>query len=240
MRILITNDDGIDSEGIKIVAEWAKKLGEVTVCAPKTQQSAKSHAITVHNPIEIVKSDVIDGVTTYVCDGTPVDCVRFATLGLNATYDLVFSGINRGYNIGEDVLYSGTVSAIFETALRGLNGIALSTEYTTFESAKKHLDEIYDYFCENELFKYHNVYNVNIPLEVKGIKFTKQGGPYFNDEFVLTENGLYKQQGYCVYVQGDDLTLDTDATMNGYIAVMPLSAKRDETSVYERVKKIIK
>lgn len=239
MRILITNDDGIESEGIKIVAEWAKKLGEVTVCAPKTQQSAKSHAITVHHPMEITKTDVIDGVTAYVCDGTPVDCVRYATLGLNKTYDLVLSGINKGYNLGEDILYSGTVSAIFETALRGLNGIALSTEYTTFESAKAQLDRIYQYFTDNELFKYHNVYNVNIPTEVKGIKFTKQGGPYFNDEFILNEDGLYKQQGYCVYEKGYDLTLDTDATMNGYIAVMPLSARRDEISVYGKVERIL-
>lgn len=233
MRILITNDDGIEAEGIRILVEWAKKLGEVTVSAPKTQQSAKSHAINVHTPIEIRKSELFGGIEAYCVDSTPVDCVRFATLGLNRTYDLVLSGINKGFNIGEDILYSGTVAAIFETSLRGLHGIALSTEYTDFTAAKEHLDEIYDYFVRHDLFAYNDVYNVNVPLSVKGIRVTKMGGAYFTDEFVKVDEHHFDQQGYSVYRYGTDLTLDTDATMNGYISVTPLTTKRDNAKAYE-------
>jgi len=240
MRILITNDDGIESDGIRILALWAKKLGEVTVCAPKTQQSAKSHAITVHNPIEIKKIDFAQGITAYAVDSTPVDCVRYATLGLNKQYDLVFSGINKGYNIGEDILYSGTVAAIFETSLRKHNGIAFSTEYTSFATAEKQLDGIYEYFVKHNLFQYNDVYNVNIPLQVKGITVTKMGGAYYTDDFIKVGENLFDQQGYMSYQYGTDISLDTDATMNGYISVMPLTTKRDNYAAYERIIKNVK
>ena len=89
MRILITNDDGIDTLGIRLLAEWAKKLGEVTVVAPKYEQSAKSHAIELIKPIEIKKVPFMDGVTAYAMDSTPADCVRFGIIGLKQKYDLV-------------------------------------------------------------------------------------------------------------------------------------------------------
>lgn len=235
MRILVTNDDGIEAEGIRILVEWAKKLGEVTVSAPKTQQSAKSHAINVHTPIEIRKVDLFDGIEAYSVDSTPVDCVRFATLGLNRQYDLVLSGINKGFNLGEDILYSGTVAAIFETSLRALRGIALSTEYTTFETAEKYLDEVYNYFVKNDLFAYNDVFNVNIPLEVKDVLVTKMGGAYFTDEFIQVDEHHFDQQGYSVYQYGNNLQLDTDATMNGYISITPLTTKRDNVTAWEKI-----
>ena len=141
MKILVTNDDGIDAKGIRLLAAWAKKLGEVTVCAPKSQQSAKSHAITVHHPIEIKRVEFMEGVEAYSVDSTPVDCVRFGTIGLNRNYDLIVSGVNNGFNMGEDILYSGTVAAIFEADLRSANGIAFSTEWHNFEPARLHIDE---------------------------------------------------------------------------------------------------
>ena len=236
MKILITNDDGINAEGIKILASWARKLGEVTVSAPKVQQSAKSHAINIHDPIEVHKVDYIDGVTAYVVDSTPVDSVRFATLGLNAHYDLVLSGVNRGFNMGEDILYSGTAGNVFEAALRGSKGIAFSTDPRDFSEAEKWLDAIYDYFVKNDLLKHNDIYNVNIPLNAKGIKFTKQGGAYFTDEFIKVDDTHYDQQGYSVYKYGTDFTLDTDAVMNGYVSVTPLSTRRDNMEVFEKLK----
>ena len=236
MKILITNDDGINAEGIKILASWARKLGEVTVSAPKVQQSAKSHAINIHDPIEVHKVDYLDGVTAYVVDSTPVDSVRFATLGLNVHYDLVLSGVNRGFNMGEDILYSGTVGNVFEASLRGSKGIAFSNEPRDFSEAAKWLDEIYDYFVKNDLFAHNGIYNVNIPLNAKGIKFTKQGGAYFTDEFIKVDDTHYDQQGYSVYKYGADFTLDTDAVMNGYISVTPLSTRRDNLEVFEKLK----
>ena len=242
MKILVCNDDGINAEGIKILAKWATKLGEVTVSAPKVQQSAKSHAINIHEgPIEVRKVPYIDGVAAaYEVASTPVDSVRFATLGLNAHYDLVLSGVNRGFNMGEDILYSGTASNIFEAALRGCKGIAFSTDPTSFAEAEKWLDRIWDFFVKNDLLNQSNIYNVNIPLDAKSIKWTRQGGAYFTDEFIKVGEGQYSQEGYSVYQHGEDFTLDTDSVMNGYVSVTPLSTRRDNMTVYEKLAKKIK
>lgn len=237
MRVLLTNDDGIDSIGLHIVAKWAvKHFDEVVVAAPKTQQSGKSHAINIHQPIEIVRRDDFPfGVVAYSVDSTPVDCVRYATLGLKQSYDLVISGINKGYNLGEDMLYSGTVGAIFETGLRGLKGIALSTEYTSFDAAEQWLDKIYEFFVQRRLLEHNDIYNVNIPLEVKGILPTKMGGAYYTDDFIAVDEHHFDQQGYMVYTYGNDLSVDTDATMNGYISVTPLSVRRDNLAAWTKI-----
>ena len=236
MKILVTNDDGINAEGIRVLASWAKKLGEVTVSAPKVQQSAKSHAINIHDHIEVQQVTYIDGVTAYVVDSTPVDSVRFATLGLNTSYDLVLSGVNKGFNMGEDILYSGTAGCIFEAALRGAKGIAFSTDPSTFAEAEKWLDKIYDYFTKHKLLDYNGIYNVNVPLDAKGICFTHQGGAYFTDEFVQIDSTHYDQQGYSVYKYATDLTVDTDAVMNGYVSVTPLTVRRDNIEVFNKLK----
>ena len=240
MKILVCNDDGIYAEGIRLLANWAKKHGEVTVSAPKVQQSAKSHAINIHDHIEVNKVDLLDGVTAYEVGSTPVDSVRFATLGLNAHYDLVLSGVNHGFNMGEDILYSGTCGNVFEAALRGCKGIAFSTDPRTFDEAEKWLDRIWDYFVNNDLLKHNDIYNVNIPLDAKGIKFTRMGGAYFTDEFIQIDERHYDQQGYSVYKYGQDFTLDTDAVMNNFISVMPLSIRRDNADVYKKLAKKIK
>lgn len=227
MRVLIVNDDGIESEGLHALVNWAVKLGEVTVVAPKTQQSGKSHAITIHQPFEVKKVALNLGEkAAYYVDSTPVDCVRFGTLGLNEKYDLILSGINRGYNVGEDVLYSGTVGAIFEAALRNTRGIAFSTTHTTFDYATAALDEIWAYFCKNKLFERNLIYNVNVPPEYKKIVETKQGGPYFSDEWVDLGDGTWQQNGYCVHDNRHDVALDTDATIDGYVTVTPLTVDR--------------
>ena len=237
MKILVTNDDGINAEGIRILANWAKKLGEVTVSAPKVQQSAKSHAINIHEHIEVRKVPYLDGVTAYEVDSTPVDSVRFATLGLNAHYDLVLSGINHGFNMGEDVLYSGTCGNVFEAAIRGSKGIAFSTDPSTYDEAAKWLDRIWEYFVKNELLTQNDIFNVNVPLNAKGIKWTKQGGAYFTDEFVQIDELHYDQRGYSIYQLGSDLTVDTDAVMNGFVSVTPLSTRRDSLTVFDKLKK---
>ncbi len=235
MKILVANDDGINSEGLRLLVQWAMRMGQVTVCAPALQQSAKSHAINIHDPIEVYPAPYIDGAEAYVVHSTPVDCVRFGTLGLKRSYDLVLSGINKGFNMGEDMLYSGTVANIYEAALRGCRGIAFSTDPTSFERADK-LDEVWQYIVKHDLFAHCRHFNVNIPLTVHGIKWTQQGGPYFTDEFVKAGDNLYSQEGYSVYQIGHDLTLDTDAVMNGYISVTPISIRRDDPEVWRKVR----
>lgn len=108
MRILITNDDGIGAPGIIALARWAAKLGKVTVAAPSSEQSGRSHAINLTTPYKIKKVPFPDGIEAYSVDSTPADCVRFGLLSLEGGFDLVLSGINRGFNLGDDIGYSGT------------------------------------------------------------------------------------------------------------------------------------
>ena len=118
-RILVTNDDGVHSEGIRALADAMKTLGEVTVVAPLAEASAIGHALTLRRPLRL--ETISDRV--YAVDGTPTDCVNIAiTSVLRAMPDLVVSGINKGWNLGDDVTYSGTVSGAFEAALLGRSG----------------------------------------------------------------------------------------------------------------------
>ena len=124
-RILVTNDDGVHSEGIKALADAMRTLGEVTVVAPLAEASAIGHALTLRRPLRL--ETISDRV--YAVDGTPTDCVNIAiTSVLRAMPDLVVSGINKGWNLGDDVTYSGTVSGAFEAALLGAPGIGVSLQ----------------------------------------------------------------------------------------------------------------
>ena len=150
MRILITNDDGVYSEGLRALVEFAKTIGEVIVVAPKSEQSAKSHAITLRKEIECKKVDLFQGVDAYYVDSSPADCVRFAYYGLKEKFDIVFSGINKGYNLGQDILYSGTVAATTEAASLNIKSIAFSTHHDSFETAIKNIERVYNYILENK------------------------------------------------------------------------------------------
>lgn len=237
MNILITNDDGYKSEGLIILAQWAKKLGSVTVAAPKTEQSGKSHSIELHKPYEAKRVNIIDGIDWYYVDSTPADCVRFGFNGLKRSYDMVFSGINRGLNLGEDISYSGTVGAIFEAAYMGVKALAFSTDPESFDTAKANLNKVYDFITKNELFKYNDIYNINIPLVPHDeILVTKQGGPYFKDRFHHIGNDVYQVEGYSVYKGAENYSEDLDATLNGYTSISPLTASSNCDWAFEAIK----
>ena len=119
MRILIVNDDGIRASQMLPRARWAKKLGTVTVVAPKVEQSGKSQGIELHEPFEVKAVELEEGIEAYAVDSTPADCIRYAVLGLGRTFDLVISGINRGFNMGTDIMYSGTAGAVMGSADTG-------------------------------------------------------------------------------------------------------------------------
>src|SRR5689334_5558475 len=127
-RILVTNDDGVHSEGIHALADALRRLGDVVVVAPHIEASAIGHALTLRRPLRM--EQLRDGV--YEVDGTPTDCVNiaFTKLFAGSRPDLVVSGINKGYNLGDDVTYSGTVSGALEAALLGVPAIAVSQERT--------------------------------------------------------------------------------------------------------------
>ena len=239
MRILITNDDGIDALGIKLLVEWAKKLGEVTVVAPKVEQSGKSHGIELTHPIEVLDRSELYGVEAFSVESTPADCVRFAILGLGRKYDLVLSGINRGANLGKDIVYSGTVGAIFEAAALDHKAIAFSTFPDTLEDAAKHLDMAYDFISRYDLLDKNPIYNVNIPAVATGVKITRQGRSYFSDEFEPIGNNLYKQKGYYTPdADPEDIELDAVAVNKGLISITPMQNDRTEQSVYEKLKNL--
>ena len=238
MRILITNDDGIRGEGLRTLAVWAKKLGDVTVVAPKVEQSAKSHAIEIHKPFEVRKVDFMDGISAYTVDSTPADCVRFATIGMGRSYDLVLSGINRGLNLGRDIIYSGTVSAVTEAAYLGFPALAFSTEPDSFASAAAQLDGIWELIQKHRLLEQNRFYNINIPSEVRGIRITRMGGPYFSDRFHPIGNDLYQPVGGSIYEDHHDYSIDTDATLHGFISITPLSMDRTNLAVFEALSKL--
>ena len=237
MRILITNDDGIMSPALPELVRWARKLGEVTVVAPKVEQSGKSHAIDFTHPIEIKEVKIADDVTVWSMDSTPADCVRFAVLGQMWRFDLIISGINRGFNLGKDIVYSGTCGAIFEGARLGIKGIALSTEPTSFDAAIARLDSLWEYITSEKLLEMNNLYNINIPADDKGIVYTSQGGIYFYDEFVKIGEDMYEQRGGLVESDSCDLTLDTDAIRNGYLSITPLTHERTNFKVLDKLNK---
>ena len=238
MRILITNDDSISAPVLPHLIEWAKKLGEVTVVVPKFEQSGKSHSIELHKPFEVLACDRFPGVRTYTVDSSPADCVRYAILGMHEKFDLVFSGINRGLNVGTDIIYSGTAGAAAEAVALGCKAIALSTQPESFDSALAHLDTVWDFFVQHDLLAKNDLYNVNIPLQVKGIRITRQGGPYYSDNFPFVGNNMVRPTGICVYEEGDDYTIDTHAALHGYISISPLSFERTARDVFAQLSQL--
>lgn len=235
MRILITNDDGISAAGLLGLTKWACKYGDVTVCAPLHEQSGKSQGIDIFHPIAVCKYDLLEGVEAYAVDSTPADCVRFGIIGLAQTYDLVISGVNRGYNIGQDIVYSGTVGAIYEAAAQGVRGMAVSTAPDTLAGALEQLDYVFKFFERNNLFAQNALYNVNIPENPQGIRITRQGLARYSDEWVDMGNGTYQQVGQFIFENTNNLELDTDCVMNGYVSVTPLQFDRTNLTVFKKL-----
>ncbi len=236
MKILIVNDDGILAQGLLHLALWAKKHGEVTVCAPKYEQSGKSHAINFIEPFEIKRVDLADGIEAYSVDSTPADCTRFGIIGLNRQYDIVLSGINWGVNMSGDIVYSGTVGAIFEAEHLSHKAIALSIAKETPLPPEPVLDSIFEYVRDNKLLDYSNLYNVNIPTAPRGIKITRQGDAYFKDEFFKLDGDFYMQRGHAIpETNKDDETYDTIAFEHGFVSVTPMTLERTNTAAFNKL-----
>lgn len=238
MKILITNDDGIRSPVLPLLAKWAQGLGEVTVAAPKVEQSGKSQAIHFTRAIEITETEIAPGLMGYAIDSTPADCVRFGIHALNQRYDLILSGINRGYNLGDDIAYSGTCGAIFEGSRFGMRGLAVSTDPEYLLQAPSALDYVWEYIQKNDLYAHNLLYNVNIPPMHSGIRITKQGGMFYCDSFIRSEGNMYVQTGAIREDSGTDPTTDINTVRRGEISVTPLIATRTEMNAFEKLKNI--
>ena len=239
MRILVTNDDSISSPVLLPLAKWAKQFGEVTVVVPKYEQSGKSHCIEIHKAFEVVEVPFDDpDIKAYTVDSSPADCVRYAIEGMHLAFDFVISGINRGLNLGIDMLYSGTVGAVFEAACFGIPAVALSTEPGGFDEAMAALDDLKAFFEKHDLMGKNSIYNVNIPIGSKGIRITRMGGRYFADDFLPQENNMFLPTGKSVWVDNGDYNVDTNAALTGYTSVLPLTLNRTNMAVFGELVKI--
>ena len=233
--ILVTNDDGVSSPGIKILAKTLRSVGDVYVVAPETEQSAVAHALTLHRPLKSVKT----GKNTYYINGTPTDCV---VIGVNKLLpsrpDIIVSGINNGGNLGDNVTYSGTVAAAIEGTLLGIPSIAVSlvTEYNNnhgpqkmtsgFNRAAECAIEIVNKIIEAGLPK-DTLLNVNVPPgpEIMGTKITRQGKLVYDNGIQELADPRGKE---CYWIGGGEPQwkkggdTDLDAIHNGYISVTPV------------------
>lgn len=235
MRILIVNDDGVGAGQLPNLIRWCRKLGEVTTFVPKVEQSGKSHSFEIKRDFEVKQEQLASDVTVWTVDSTPADCVRFAVLGKKLNFDLVISGVNRGFNMGMDIMYSGTVAAAYEAVNLGIPAIALSTNPGNYDHAIEELDKVWAFIQEHKLLAINNIYNVNIPANPKGLRITRQGGPYYSDDFLDVGENLYRPQGKPIWEDSGDDTLDTDATLHGYITITPLQLDRTNKEVYQKL-----
>ena len=235
MRILITNDDGIGAAQLVPLIRWCNNWADVTTVVPKVEQSGKSHSIEIHDPFEAKQVELAPGVTVWSVDSTPADCVRFACSALKEEYDLVISGVNRGLNLGNDIVYSGTFAAASEAVNNGIKAVALSTSVKYYDQAIGHLEEIFAFFQSHSLLERNDLYNVNIPPEPHGIRITRQGGTYFVEGFQPLENNMYAPIGKPEKPDSDDLTLDTVAYQKGYITISPMTTDRTQWDIFRKL-----
>ena len=236
MRILVTNDDGVNAEQLIPLIRWCRKLGEVTAVVPKFEQSGKSHSFESKRDVEMRQVELAPDVTVWTVDSTPADCVRFAVLCKGMEFDLCISGINRGLNVGADIMYSGTAAAASEAVNLGIPAIALSTTPGNYPKATEELDRVFRFVHRHKLLDIHSLYNVNIPANPTGICITHMGGPYYSDDFIPVDKDLYHPQGKPVWQYSGDDTLDTDATLQGHcITITPLTIDRTDWAVYRRI-----
>ncbi|PHV71225.1 5'/3'-nucleotidase SurE [Sporanaerobium hydrogeniformans] len=249
MRLLITNDDGVDARGIYTLAQRLSKEHDVTIVAPKEQKSASSHAITLHMPIR-VKEEKLEGLDckVYSVVGTPADCTQMGLNLCEGKIDLVVSGINRGLNCGTDILYSGTVSAAIEGAIYGVPAIAVSMEVDWTRE-----DEDYSKAAEwtakiirevgRDYLKGERVLNLNVPDQpmnkIKGIKVCKLGKSTYEGSYEITEeNGeqIYTLKGLHKNIKVHDA--DLYYLSQGYVTLTPLQFDFTHFKELEKVEKI--
>lgn len=224
MNILLTNDDGFDALGIKTLKKLLSRYGKVVVVAPKTVMSAKSVALNLREPIEVIKkSDDL-----YVVDSTPADCVAYSLSSLGIKFDLVVSGINHGHNISYDTMYSGTIGACLQALTYRIPAIAFSCEHN-FDLVEKYFEKVMEYINKKSLLSTEYLLNVNFPLieEVKGIKethiFYRKEVTYYESRGENTYRALRKlKDEECL-----DESSDVYAVHHGYISISKLGKTLD-------------
>ena len=238
MKILLSNDDGISSAAMYMLAKELVALGTVYVIAPDREQSAISHAITMHKPLRCTKTQYFDTqIEAWAVNGTPADCIKLGIESiLTEKPDLVVSGINKGENVGSDVLYSGTVSAALEGTIFGITSFAFSYEdgqekdFTV--AAKLAMVSLKEILAQKIDLNCGRLFNINIPKcnsidEIKGTMITKLGVKTYKNNFEEREdprgNKYYWLAGELVQHKSKEDT-DVYAIKNKYISITPMQS----------------
>lgn len=244
MKILVTNDDGFYARGLWLLARELSKVGEVVIVAPDREQSAVGSSMSLHHPLRVRKvRSPLEGVISYSVEGTPADCVILA-LGrlLDGKVDLVFSGINEGANLGDDVLLSGTVGAALQGYFKGIPSVALSVgaiKDVHFDAAVRLAGVLAKQMATLPREVLLNVNLPNLPLEqIKGIEITKLGRRSFGDKIVEGNDG--KREYYWI-VRGElewhpEPGTDVGAFTSDKISITPLCTDLTSSKVLTKIK----
>lgn len=243
MNILVSNDDGILAPGLALLAEACQKVGSVTVVAPDREQSGTSHSLTLTRPVRPSRRP--DGA--YQIDGTPTDCVLIALGALLAEKpDFVFSGVNHGPNMGEDVLYSGTVAVAMEAVTLGVPGIGISfvgNDPEMMAGYRGLLESLVARITSVDEFPRETILNINLPripaTQVKGIRVTRLGSRFFSESLTQMKDPWGREMywiggGTVTWSKGEDT--DHAAVAAGYISITPLHMDLTNYSLIETVR----
>ncbi len=228
MKVLITNDDGIFSEGLEILVKKLQRYFDVSVVVPDGERSGAGHAITLLNPLRVrrVRHSPFDGIDAWMVDGTPMDCVILAVDELVKDISVVVSGINNGFNLGDDIFHSGTVSAAMEGTLLGFPSIAISAAPDGKENFEVAADIAYTavlYVVKNGLPDM-TFLNINVPKWSKGVRLTKQG----RRRYIGKVHKYKDPRGLdCYWIGGKiedegESGTDVDAVKNGFVSITPV------------------
>lgn len=232
MYILVTNDDGVDSEGLLLLKQALSTVGEVTVIAPETNWSTASHLKTLQKPLRVTRVRMADGDFAFVTDGSPTDCVSLGVLGITEKKpDLVVAGINKGPNLGDDVTYSGTVAAAMEGVISGIPSMAVSLDgyfEWDFCFAADFAARLAAQMLQNGLGN-DVLLNVNVPglarEEIKGIEITRLGKRIYRDVLVQKKDSSGRVH---YWIEGEaptgvpDEGTDYKAVADGKISITPI------------------
>jgi len=245
LNILVSNDDGYRAEGIQKLAAALRPLANITVIAPDRNRSAASNSLTLENPLRVYQEDAPDNEEHFSVNGTPTDCVHLALTGLiSRNADMVVSGINHGANLGDDVLYSGTVAAAMEGRFLGLPAIAFSLVSSSNENMDTAARVAYDIVAkleQNELSG-DTILNVNIPdiaySEIKGFKVTRLGRRHMSQPSIPSQD----PKGNTLYWIGpvgeeQDAGEGTDfhAIRHGFVSITPIHT---DLTQYQSIKEL--
>jgi 5'-nucleotidase len=251
MRIVLTNDDGIDAAGLLVARRALEEVGEVVTVAPDRNRSGIGRAISFGTPLHVEEREMADGGSGYACTGTPVDCVRLVALGLmDFEPDIVVSGINHGENLGDDITYSGTVAAAFEGIVIGVPSIAISLAierpWHEHDEIELHFEPVANFAAHlakifSERLPAGRILNINAPNlpehELKGARVTKLGRRFYTDELIEVRDAEGRL-GYDIYNnppgRHEEEGTDFAAVENAEISITPVHLKlTDEAGLEE-------